>query len=94
MRVPLEIMMEQGINADGSEPIGWLAGIYTLGLFILMGLLLWSFVRTMRRAQQPWLGGSATDPGQSNGVNRNFPNVPPVAAASDVASTPTTADQG
>lgn len=66
MRIPLEIMMEQGINADGSEPIGWLAGIYTLGLFILVGLLLWSFVRTMRRAQQPWLGESATVPGQTS----------------------------
>lgn len=65
MRIPLEIMMEQGINADGSEPIGWLAGIYTLGLFMLVGLLLWSFVRTMRRAQQPWLGDSATVPGQT-----------------------------
>ncbi|WP_313404796.1 hypothetical protein [Aeromicrobium sp.] len=84
--------MEQGINADGSEPIGWLAGIYTLGLFILVGLLLWSFVRTMRRAQQPWLGDSATDREQSSGADQSFPDVPPTGPAHGVTSIPSAAD--
>ncbi|GAA3525791.1 hypothetical protein [Aeromicrobium flavum] len=92
MRIPLEVMMEQGINADGSEPIGWLAGIYTLGLFILVGLLLWSFVRMMRRAQQPWLGDSATDREQSSGADQSFPDVPPTGLANSVTSSPSAAD--
>lgn len=92
MRIPLEVMMEQAINADGSEPIGWLAGIYTLGLFILVGLLLWSFVRTMRRAQQSWHGDSATDREQRSAAVQSFPDVPPTGLANGVTSSPATAD--
>lgn len=44
------------IDPDGNQSIGWLAGLYTLGLFVVVGLLLWSFTKMTKRARQPWEG--------------------------------------
>lgn len=93
MRVPLEYIAEQGVNPDGSEPIGWLAGIYTLGLFILVALLLWSFVRTMRRARQMWQEDGEQQPKQGHGTDRRLPQDPPTQRRRDGIVQPDVADQ-
>jgi len=49
------ILAAQETDPRGNQSIGWLAGLYTLGLFVAVGLLLWSFTRVMRRMrEQPW----------------------------------------
>ena len=65
------VLAAEEIDPDGNQSIGWLAGIYTLGLFIVVGLLLWSFVLVSRRARQPWDGDDENgavdiDPKKSN----------------------------
>lgn len=52
----LAVLAAQEIDPDGNQSIGWLAGLYTLGLFIVIGLLLWSFARMAKKARQPWEG--------------------------------------
>jgi len=56
------VLAAQEIDPEGNQSIGWLAGLYTLGLCIVVGLLLWSFARTVRRARQPWEGEDADAP--------------------------------
>ncbi len=53
------VLAIEEIDPEGNQSIGWLAGIYTLGLFIVVGLLLWSFVVVSRKARQPWDGEDA-----------------------------------
>lgn len=50
------VLTAQEIDPEGNQSIGWLAGLYTLGLFIIVGLLMWSFARMAKRARQPWEG--------------------------------------
>ena len=50
------VLTAQEIDPEGNQSIGWLAGLYTLGLFIVVGLLMWSFARMAKRARQPWEG--------------------------------------
>lgn len=50
------VLAAQEIDPKGNQPIGWLAGLYTLGLCIVVGLLLWSFVKMARKAREPWEG--------------------------------------
>lgn len=50
------VLTAQEIDPEGNQSIGWLAGLYTLGLFIVIGLLLWSFARMAKKARQPWEG--------------------------------------
>ncbi len=48
------VLLAEEIDPEGNQAIGWTAGIFTIGLFIVVGLLLWSFVRMARRAREPW----------------------------------------
>ncbi|MFO6451525.1 MULTISPECIES: hypothetical protein [unclassified Aeromicrobium] len=50
------VLATQEIDPEGNQPIGWLAGLYTLALFIVIGLLLWSFTKMAKKARQPWEG--------------------------------------
>ncbi|MBA4608183.1 MULTISPECIES: hypothetical protein [Aeromicrobium] len=52
----LAVLATQEIDPKGNQSIGWLAGLYTLGLFIVIGLLLWSFTKMARKAREPWEG--------------------------------------
>lgn len=52
----LAVFAAQEIDPKGNQPIGWLAGLYTLGFCIVVGLLLWSFARMARKAREPWEG--------------------------------------
>ena len=58
------VLAAQEIDPEGNQSIGWLPGLYVLGLCIVVGLLLWSFVRTARRARQPWEGEETDTPNQ------------------------------
>lgn len=53
------VLAAEEIDPQGNQSIGWLAGLYTLGLFVVVGLLLWSFMKMARRARQPWDGEDA-----------------------------------
>jgi len=53
------VLAAQEIDSRGNQSIGWLAGLYTLGLFIVVGLLIWSFTKMAKRARQPWEGEDA-----------------------------------
>jgi hypothetical protein len=58
----LAVIAAQEIDPKGNQPIGWLAGIYTLGLCIVVGLLLWSFTRMAKKAREPWDGEEQDSP--------------------------------
>lgn len=57
---------EEGIAPDGSEPIGWLAGGFTLVFTIAGVLLMWSFVRTHRKAREMWAEREAAEGAQND----------------------------
>lgn len=57
---------KDGIAPDGSEPIGWLAGGFTLVFFIVVYFLIRSFVRTQRRVKEQWDAREAADTSSSN----------------------------
>jgi len=50
----LAVLATQEIDPEGNQSIGWLPGLYVLGLCIIVGLLLWSFTKMAKRARQPW----------------------------------------
>lgn len=52
---------EEGIAPDGSEPVGWLAGGFTLAFCIAGALLIWSFVRMSRKANTMWAEREAAE---------------------------------
>lgn len=58
----IAVLAAQEIDPEGNQSIGWLAGLYTLGLCIVVGLLLWSFTKMAKRARQPWDGEDADAP--------------------------------
>lgn len=58
----LAVIAAQEIDPKGNQSIGWLAGLYTLGLCIVVGLLLWSFTKMAKKARQPWEGEEQDSP--------------------------------
>ncbi|MBC9225948.1 hypothetical protein GL325_06430 [Aeromicrobium sp. 636] len=52
----LAVLTAQEIDPKGNQSIGWLPGLYVLGLCIIVGLLLWSFAKMAKKARQPWEG--------------------------------------
>ena len=57
-----EILAAKDGNApDGSEPVGWLAGGFTLAFCIAGALLIWSFARTSRKANTMWAEREAAE---------------------------------
>lgn len=60
------VLAAQEIDPKGNQPIGWLAGLYTLGLCIVVGLLLWSFVKMARKAREPWEGEDTDTPSKDD----------------------------
>lgn len=54
--LPSVVIAAEEIDPDGNQSIGWLAGGFTLLLFLVVALLLWSFARMARRAREPWQG--------------------------------------
>lgn len=62
---------ETEIAADGNQAIGWLAGIFTLIFFIVVGLLLWSFSRVSRRAKAHWSEIEAQDAAENAAENQD-----------------------
>lgn len=57
------VLTAQEVDARGNQSIGWLAGLYTIGLFIAVGLLLWSFTKMAKKAREPWEGEDADGEG-------------------------------
>lgn len=50
-----------GIAPDGSEPVGWLAGSFTLAFCIAGALVIWSFVRVSRKNTAMWAEREAAE---------------------------------
>lgn len=50
------VLATEEIDPEGNQSIGWLPGLYVLGLCIVIGLLLWSFAKMARKAREPWEG--------------------------------------
>ncbi len=50
------VLAAQEIDPEGNQAIGWLAGIFTIILFIAIALLLWSFAKMAKKAREPWPG--------------------------------------
>ena len=69
------LLVAEEVDPEGNQAIGWTAGIFTAGLFIVVALLLWSFVRMARRARQPWETDEQTDvdPPKSEGDDAGPP---------------------
>jgi len=59
------------VDPEGNQSIGWLAGIFTIVLFIVIALLLWSFVRMARKAREPWEG---EEEAESDGPSGDSPD--------------------
>ncbi|MFD1860757.1 hypothetical protein EHW97_11475 [Aeromicrobium camelliae] len=59
--LPSVMIAAEEIDPEGNQSIGWLAGGFTLLLFIVVALLLWSFARMARRAREPWQGEDEQD---------------------------------
>ena len=55
------LLLAEEIDPEGNQSIGWTGGLFTLGLTIVVGLLLWSFARMARRAREPWEGEESND---------------------------------
>lgn len=62
----IAVLAAQEIDPEGNQSIGWLAGLYTLGLCIVVGLLLWSFTKMAKRARQPWEGEDRDAPAEDD----------------------------
>lgn len=50
------VLVAEEVDPEGNQSIGWLAGIFTIVLFVVIALLLWSFARMARKAREPWEG--------------------------------------
>lgn len=48
------VLATEEIDPKGNQSIGWLPGLYVLGLCIVIGLLLWSFAKMAKKAREPW----------------------------------------
>lgn len=68
--VQFAVLATEKIDPEGNQAIGWLAGIFTLVLFIVVGLLLWSFRTMALRARQPW---ADEDADHSVSIDRDEP---------------------
>ena len=73
------LVSEPGIAPDGSEPVGWLAGGFTLVFCIAGVLLMWSFVRTSRRANAMW---AERDAAEESAAAENGASAPETPSAS------------
>lgn len=60
------VLAAEKIDPEGNQSIGWLPGLYVLGLCIVIGLLLWSFTRMAKRARQPWEGEDVDTPSEGD----------------------------
>ena len=69
-------LLVQEIDPEGNQPIGWLAGLYTLALFIVIGLLLWSFAKMARKAREPWEGEDDVPPTEGDQARRTEDDPP------------------